>query len=198
MFTGLIEEMGTVEAAGAAGDGYTLRIAARTVLDDATFGASIAVEGVCLSLTDFGADWFEVGLAPETLRRTTLGALAPGDRVNLERSVLPTTRMGGHYVQGHVDGVGRVAGRRPDGDAVAFDIEVPADLARYIVEKGYVAVDGASLTVTADRPDGFSLMLIAHSQPLVTLGTKLPGAQVNIEVDILAKYTEKLIEGRRT
>lgn len=196
MFTGLVEEMGEIVRAGPDGDGFVMEIAANTVLADATFGASICVEGVCLSITSFSEEKFAVGLAPETLSRTSLGSLSSGDKVNLERSVLPTTRLGGHYVQGHVDGTGTITSVTPDGDARNIAIRTREGLMRYIVEKGYVAVDGTSLTVTATGPDWFSLTLISHTQDLVTLGLKAEGEPVNIEVDIMAKYAEKILEGR--
>ncbi|MEM9232704.1 MAG: riboflavin synthase [Pseudomonadota bacterium] len=196
MFTGLVEEMGSVVTIGPDGDGFTIEIAAGTVLSDVKFGDSILVEGVCLSVTEFTDTSFKVGLAPETLNRTALGRLAAGDRVNLERSLLPTTRLGGHYVQGHVDGTGTVKEMRPDADALWVTIGTSPELMRFIVRKGYISVDGTSLTVVDTGPDWFSLTLIAHTQPLVTLGHKQPGAAVNLEVDIMAKYAEKFLAER--
>ncbi len=196
MFTGLVEEMGVIESAGPDGDGYTLSIAAKTVLDDATFGASICVNGVCLSITSFDETRFSVGLAPETLKRTNLGELKAGDRVNLERSVLPTTRLGGHYVQGHVDGTGEIASITPDADALWFKIKCDPGLMKYIVEKGYICVDGTSLTVVETGADWFTLTLIAHSQELVVLAQKAVGDRVNLEVDIMAKFAEKILTAR--
>ncbi|RFB05652.1 riboflavin synthase [Parvularcula marina] len=196
MFTGLVEEMGTVRRAGPEGDGYILDIAADTVLEDVRFGDSISVEGVCLSVTEFDRTRFKVGLAPETLNRTTLGDLKEGDRVNLERSLLPTTRLGGHYVQGHVDGTGWIREVRPDGDALWVIIDTSPEIMHYIVRKGYISVDGTSLTVVETGTDWFSLTLISHTQPLVTLGTKKPGDRVNLETDIMAKYAEKALAGR--
>lgn len=196
MFTGLVEEMGDVLSVGPEGDGFTIEIRTKTILEDVKFGDSILVEGVCLSVTEFSANSFKVGLAPETLNKTTLGDLAPGSRVNLERSLLPTTRLGGHYVQGHVDGTGELRDIRPDGDALWVTIGTKPELMRYIVRKGYIAVDGTSLTVVETGPDWFSLTLISHTQPLVTLGQKKAGDRVNLEVDIMAKYAEKFLEGR--
>ncbi|MBB4660039.1 riboflavin synthase [Parvularcula dongshanensis] len=197
MFTGLVEEMGTVRGVTRGEDSFTLEIGAGVVLDDVKLGDSIAVNGVCLSVTEFGADWFRVGLAPETLRRTDLGDLTEGMRVNLERSVLPTTRMGGHYVQGHVDGTGRIASFEREADALWVRIETDPALMKYVVEKGYVAVDGTSLTVVETGADWFTLTLVAHTQPLIVLPTKAPGDRVNIEADIMAKYAEKILEARR-
>lgn len=196
MFTGLVEEMGEVLRTGPDGEGFAMEIAARTVLDDVRFGASIAVEGVCLSVTAFSDDRFSVGLAPETLLRTTLGDLKASDRVNLERSVLPTTRLGGHYVQGHVDGVGEIQTIERDADALLITIAAPQAVCRYIVSKGYIAVDGTSLTVIDAGQDYFTLTLISHTQDLVTLARKVPGDRVNLETDIMAKYAEKILRER--
>lgn len=197
MFTGLVEEMGTVQFAGPDGAGFRLTIAAQTVLEGVRFGDSINVNGVCLSVTEFDETHFSVGLAPETLRLTALDQLAPGDPVNLERAVLPTTRLGGHYVQGHVDGVGQLRDLTEEGDALLMTISAPAGLMKYIVRKGYVAVDGTSLTVIDTGDDWFTLTLISHSQSLVVLGKKTVGAPVNLEVDIMAKYAEKIIQAGR-
>ena len=196
MFTGLVEEMGRVVTAGPDGEGFSLEIEAKVVLEDVRFGDSILVEGVCLSVTEFSENRFKVGLAPETLSRTTLGSLKAGDAVNLERSLLPTARLGGHYVQGHVDGTGAVQDVRPDGDARWVTIETSPEIMRYIVPKGYISVDGTSLTVVETGADWFSLTLISHTQPLVTLGLKGRGAGVNLEVDIMAKFAEKILKER--
>lgn len=196
MFTGLVEEMGTVRRVERGEDSFTLTIGADVVMGDMTPGCSINTNGVCLSVTEFGDDWFKVGLAPETLKKTSLGALSEGGPVNLERSVTPTSRMGGHYVQGHVDGTGSVASIERDADALLVRIGCPAALMKYVVPKGYVAVDGTSLTVIDTGPDWFTLTLVAHTQPLVVLPTKQSGDPVNIEVDIMAKYAEKILEAR--
>lgn len=192
MFTGLVEEIGTVRAAGRVGEGWRLEIAAKTALGNVRIGDSIAVDGVCLTVIAHDPFGFSVGLAPETLYRTTLGDLAPGARVNLERAVLPTTRLGGHYVQGHVDAAGVIAGFRPDRDALWIKIAAPRNLMRYIVPKGFIAVDGASLTIVNAGEDWFDLTLIAYSREKLTLPAKPVGGQVNLEVDILAKYVERL------
>ncbi len=196
MFTGLVEEMGRVLFAGPDGDGFRLTIEAKTVLEDVKFGDSINVNGVCLSVTEFAEDRFSVGLAPETLRLTSLQELSEGHPVNLERSVLPTTRLGGHYVQGHVDGTGTIAAVDREADALLIKITAPADLMKYIVRKGYISIDGTSLTVIDTGGDWFTLTLIAHTQELVVLPTKKVGDLVNLEVDIMAKYAEKIIEAR--
>ncbi|MEO0399891.1 MAG: riboflavin synthase [Pseudomonadota bacterium] len=195
MFTGLIEEIGEITAIGPDGDGFSITVSADTVLQGAQLGDSIAVNGVCLTLTAHDDKTFQVGLAPETLKKTNLGDLAPGVAVNLERALLPTTRMGGHYVQGHVDGTGRIAEFRPDNDALWMKIETPPALMRYIVPKGYAAIDGASLTVVHTGADWFDVTLIAYSQEKLILPRKKPGDRVNLEVDILAKYVERLVTG---
>ena len=196
MFTGLIEEMGTVVSLDEKPDGVDLTIRGPKTLEDAHLGDSIAVQGVCLTITRFDEDTATYGLAPETLRRTSLGILKEGDPVNLERACLPITRLGGHYVQGHVDGTGTLRDIREDGDALWVTIDAPKDLLTYIVEKAYVAIDGTSLTVTAVDEQSFSVMLVRHTQPLITLPTKKPGDPVNLEVDIMAKFAEKIIKER--
>ncbi len=196
MFTGIVEEMGTVRAPDGGADGWRLAIAARTVLDGIRLGDSIAVDGACLTVTDIAEDGFAVGLSPETLRRTNLGALVVGDRVNLERSLEAGGRMGGHYVQGHVDSIGRVVEKRPEGDSLRMWFEAPEHLMPYIVEKGYISLDGASLTVTDRSGTRFGVALVAYTQEMIGLPTKPVGATVNIEVDVIAKYVESLLEGR--
>eukprot|EP00038_Savillea_parva_P006594 m.164708 g.164708 ORF g.164708 m.164708 type:complete len:422 (-) comp12460_c0_seq1:179-1444(-) len=204
-FTGIVEEIGTVldvhTAAdlklwdGSVGKGMVLKIGCAKVTQGAYIGCSIAVNGVCLTVTSFEPNaFFTANCAPETLRLTNLGDLLPGSSVNLERAMAATDRNSGHTVQGHVDGVGTVVGKRPDGEALWVTIGVPTELAKYIVKKGYIAVDGTSLTVTeVDRtatPPRFSVMLVAHTQQCVTLPSKEAGSSVNIEVDVVSKYVE--------
>ncbi len=196
MFTGIVEEMGQIRALDRVGDGTRHSIAARTVLDGDQLGDSIAVDGVCLTVTDLAADGFTVGLSPETLQRTNIGERLVGDRVNLERSLQAGARMGGHYVQGHVDGVARVVETRPEGDSLSMWFSAPAALLPYIVEKGYISLDGASLTITERRDDRFGVALVAYTRQMIVLPTKPVGATVNIEVDVIAKYVESLLEGR--
>ena len=193
MFTGLVEEMGTIAAVTRTDDSYTLVIRARTVLDGVKFGDSINVDGVCLSVTDFDDDSFTVGLAPETLKRTSLGRLAQGDGVNLERAATPATRLGGHYVQGHVDATGEIVEFREDHDALWVTIRTAPELLKYIVTKGYITIDGVSLTVVETGADWFNVTLIAHTRELIVLPRKKQGDLVNLEVDIIAKYVEKLV-----
>ena len=195
MFTGIVEEIGTVQDLRH-GDGVTLRVAAQRVLGGVQLGDSIAVDGTCLTVTDFGADWFEVGLSPETLRRTSLGDLVVGSGANLERALAAGQRMGGHYVQGHVDGTGQILERVPDGNSLRVSFSVPPQLERYVVEKGFIAIDGVSLTVTEVGSGRFGVVLVEYTQSAVTLPRKAIGARVNLEVDVLAKYVERLLEAR--
>jgi riboflavin synthase len=211
VFTGIVEEVGTLvvrEDLGRVGDGgaAVLQIRARTVLQDVSLGDSIAVNGVCLTVTgvqpdaDGGGIW-STDVMAETLRRSSLGSAEPGAPVNLERAVTPQTRLGGHIVQGHVDGVGVVLGRTPGEHWEVVRIAVPADLARYVVEKGSIAVDGVSLTVSAvsaaDDPEPwFEISLIPTTLRETTLGARVPGEPVNLEVDVIAKYVERLMGGR--
>lgn len=195
MFTGLVEEIGVVDAVGHKGDHFDLTIGAETVLDGVALGDSIAINGVCLTVTAFDKENFTVGLAPETLKRTNLGDLAEGAPVNLERSLLPTTRLGGHFVQGHVDATGVIKSFRPDKDALWLTVETDPALMRYIVTKGYITIDGTSLTVVDTGADWFNVTLINYTQQKIILPRKKPGDRVNLEVDILAKYVERLTGG---
>ena len=193
MFTGIVEELGRVIALEPSEDSARLTVEGPLVTTDARHGASIAVNGVCLTVVDHEADRFTVDVMAETLRRSSLGALGAGDRVNLERAMAASDRFGGHIVQGHVDGTGlildRVAGDRWE----VVRIGMPPALARYVVEKGSITVDGVSLTVTEVDADSFSVSLIPTTLELTTLGHKGVGAPVNLEVDVLAKYVERLL-----
>ncbi len=195
MFTGIVEEVGRVVETRFDQEHPQLAIACRAVLEGARTGDSIAVDGACLTVERFDGEGFTVGLMPETLRRTALGALRPGSTVNLERSLAADGRIGGHFVQGHIDGAGTVTGRREEGAALIVTIAVPPALARYIVEKGYIAVDGASLTVVEATPEWFSVSLVRHTREHSTLAGKAVGDGVNLEVDILGKYVERFTGG---
>jgi riboflavin synthase len=186
MFTGIVEELGSV----ASREGGRLRIRATTVLDGAALGDSTAVNGCCLTVVAFdaGAGWWEADVTDETYARTDLGQLAQGDPVNLERPVRLEDRLGGHLVQGHVDAVGEIVTPAPD-----LRVRMPTELLRYVVEKGSITVDGVSLTVVDVLADGFTVALIPHTAAVTTLGHKGPGATVNLEVDVIAKYTERLL-----
>jgi riboflavin synthase len=187
MFTGIVEELGTVDSKG----GSRLRIGASKVLEGARIGDSIAVNGCCLTVVAQGEGWWEADVSDETFVRTNLGDLAPGAPVNLERPVRLADRLGGHLVQGHVDAVGEIVTASPD-----LQVRMPGDLVRYVVEKGSITVDGVSLTVVKALDDGFTVALIPHTAAVTTLGRKGPGDRVNLEVDVMAKYAERLIEAR--
>jgi riboflavin synthase len=184
MFTGIVEELGTVVSR----EGARLRIAADLVVEDAKIGDSTAVNGCCLTVVDVGDGWWEADVVDESYARTNLGDLAPGHRVNLERPVRLADRLGGHVVQGHVDGVGEIVTPAPE-----LRVRMPAGMARYVVEKGSITVDGVSLTVVAALDDGFTVAVIPHTAEVTTLGIKGPGDRVNLEVDIMAKYVERLL-----
>jgi len=196
MFTGIVEETGTVRHCRPDGAGFELAIDARVVLDDTKLGDSIAVNGVCLTVTALDDGGFVTGLAPETRSRTNLDTLAPGARVNLERSVTPSTRMGGHFVQGHVDATGTISAFRPDADALWVTVEAPAELMRYVVPKGYITLDGTSLTVVDVGETSFSVTLVAYTRAHIVLPTRAVGDAINIEVDVLGKYVERLVAHR--
>ena len=197
MFTGIVEEMGTVRSCETVrtewGDGARLSIAARKVLEGWYLGASIAVNGCCLTLVDRGndadGDWWATDLSAETLDRTALSSLRPGDRVNLERPLALGERLGGHLVLGHIDCIGEVVAAAPD-----LVIRIPPAQMRYIVEKGSIGVDGISLTAFDLTADTFRVAVIPHTANVTTLGFVQPGALVNIELDILAKHVERLLE----
>jgi riboflavin synthase len=194
MFTGIVETVGTITAVTAAGAAARMRIAAGTLdLGDVRPGDSIAVGGPCLTVVELGADSFAVDVSGETLARTTLGRRRAGDRVNLEKALRLSDRLGGHLVSGHVDGSGTVLGREPRGEYVRFEIGVPAALARYLAFKGSVAVDGVSLTVNAAGDDRFEVLTIPHTLARTTLGALRAGDEVNIEVDLVARYLERLL-----
>jgi riboflavin synthase len=198
VFTGIVEELGRVVAVQPLGDSARLRIAGPLVTSDAGHGASIAVNGVCLTVVEEGSEAAEAGeftadVMAETLVKSSLGALVPGDRVNLERPMQLGARLGGHLVQGHVDGVGEVLERIPGEHWEVVRISLPEHLARYVVDKGSITVDGISLTVVAAGKDDFTVSLIPTTLDLTTLGRKQPGAPVNLEVDVIAKYTERLL-----
>ena len=191
MFTGIVEELGTVLAVEPAEDVVRLTVQGPVVTSDAKHGDSIAVNGVCLTVVDAAEgdrDRFTVDVVQETVRRSALKAVQAGDRVNLERAMALGDRLGGHIVQGHVDGTAVL--RSSEGDLTRFDL--PGGLSRYLVEKGSITVDGISLTVVDAEPDGFSVALIPTTRELTTLGVRQPGEEVNIEVDVLAKHLERL------
>jgi riboflavin synthase len=197
LFTGIIEELGAVEWLAKQTAGARLRVRCARVLEDLKPGSSIAVNGVCLTAVELGRDSFSADLAPETLRRSNLGDLAPGARVNLERPLSPTDRLSGHIVQGHVDGTGEFLSLEQLGDENWWlKIRVPAELDRYLVFKGSIAIDGISLTIASLERDILGVTIIPHTYQNTTLGTHKPGDRVNLECDVLAKHVEKLLESR--
>lgn len=197
MFTGIVEELGKVGHRTERGEGVRLEIEASSVLSDVSDGASIAVNGCCLTVVDSGADWWAAHVQPESLRRTCLGALQVGDPVNLERPVRLSDRLGGHLVQGHVDATGSLGRRKAlDDGSVEMHFGAPSEILRYVVGKGSIAVDGISLTVTTVDADGFGVAVIPHTLEVTNLGTKGEGACVNLEVDLIAKYVERLVAPR--
>ncbi|TCR13800.1 riboflavin synthase [Streptomyces sp. BK205] len=193
MFTGIVEELGEITAIENLGDSCRFRVRGPVVTEGAKHGDSIAVNGVCLTVVEHDADWFTADVMAETLDRSSLGALAEGSRVNLERPMALGARLGGHIVQGHVDGTGQVLERKPSENWEIIRISLPADLTRYVVEKGSITVDGISLTVVDAGPDYFTVSLIPTTLDLTTLGIKQPGDPVNLEVDVVAKYVERLL-----
>jgi riboflavin synthase len=191
MFTGIVEEVGSVKSV----EPGRLVIAALTVMDDLSLGDSISVSGACLTVASRDDDSFSVDVVPETLRRTNLGSLAAGDGVNLERSLAMGGRLGGHIVQGHVDATGTIDGIEVEREALLVSVGAPMSVMRYVVEKGFIAVDGTSLTVVNCFDRGFTVTLIPYTRANTVLGARRVGDSVNLEVDILAKYVERLQSG---
>ncbi|MFI8007117.1 riboflavin synthase [Streptomyces sp. NPDC086010] len=193
MFTGIVEELGEITAVETLGDASRFRLRGPVVTEDAKHGDSIAVNGVCLTVVETGDGEFTADVMAETLKRSSLGALATGSRVNLERPMALGGRLGGHIVQGHVDGTGHIVERTPSEHWELVKISLPGHLTRYVVEKGSITVDGVSLTVVDAGSDHFTISLIPTTLGLTTLGFKQPGDPVNLEVDVLAKYVERLL-----
>jgi riboflavin synthase len=192
LFTGIVEEVGTVNSIGSG----KLAVSASVVLEGTRLGDSIAVNGTCLTATALDAGSFSVDVMPETLKRTNLGQLRPGSKVNLERALLVGGRVGGHLVQGHVDAAGTVASLVTEGKAIIATFSAPPEILRYVVEKGFIAVDGVSLTVVGHDRSSFGVSLVGYTLKNTILGSRKVGDQVNLEVDIIAKYVERLREGR--
>lgn len=192
MFTGIIEELGTVASIQTRDDGARIRVASELVTSDTNEGDSIAVNGVCLTALDVSPEGFSADLSQETLDRSTLGTLAEGSRVNLERAVTPSTRLGGHIVQGHVDGRGTFISAEKNGDFYTVKIGYPEELARYLVLKGSVAVEGISLTIASLGDDHFDIAVIPKTWQMTNLSTLKPGDAVNLEADVIAKYVERM------
>jgi riboflavin synthase len=193
MFTGIVEELGTVAAVEDQGDAVRLTVRAATALDGTRLGDSIAVNGCCLTVVAIEGDTWTADVMQETLDMTSLKGVGPGDRVNLERAMTPDKRLGGHLVQGHVDGVGSVVRREASDHWEVVEISMPAELARYVVPKGSITVDGVSLTVVDDGSDSFTVSLIPETLARTTLGSRQPGDRVNLETDVIARHVEKLM-----
>lgn len=195
MFTGIIEELGTVKAVNKGRDSAVLQVQASEVTGDLKIGDSVSVNGVCLTVIDFTDKAFSAEVMAETLRKANLGKLKTGDRVNLERALRPSDRLGGHLVSGHIDGVGRVKSIAKEDIATVFTIEAPEEVLRYMIKKGSIAVDGISLTVVDFDVSSFRVSIIPHTASLTTLGAKKAGDTVNLESDMIAKYVERLFPG---
>jgi riboflavin synthase len=194
VFTGIIEELGRIQAIHHREGGARLEIAAEAVVTEARVGDSIAVNGCCVTVVERGDSWWAADAVIETLQRTALGALEPGDPVNLERPLRLSDHLGGHLVQGHVDAVGRIVARTPLADgSTRITFSAPPDVLRYVVEKGSIAIDGISLTVAALDDESIDVAVIPHTLAVTTLGHKQPGAAVNLEADLIAKYVERLL-----
>ncbi|GAA4804949.1 riboflavin synthase [Nocardioides caeni] len=193
MFTGIVEELGTVTVVEDQGDAVRLTIACDVAISDAALGDSIAVNGCCLTVADLTATTWTADVMAESLAKTSLGGIAVGDQVNLERAVTAETRLGGHIVQGHVDGVGEIVSRSPSEHWEVVEIALPAEMGRYLVDKGSITVDGTSLTVVEAGDASFTVSLIPETLARTTLGFRAVGDRVNLEVDVIAKHVEKLV-----
>jgi riboflavin synthase len=196
VFTGIVREVGRVEAVDRDGSGVRLRVHARETAARTTLGDSVAVSGVCLTAVTVSGGSLAFDAVPETLRRTTLGRLRPGSEVNVEPALRAGEPLGGHIVQGHVDGVGLVRSLEPEGDGMRLELEVRPEILRYCVEKGSIAIEGVSLTIAGLGDDSLAIALVPHTLAVTTLGRLTPGDPVNLEADVLAKHVERLLEGR--
>ncbi|BCR04765.1 riboflavin synthase subunit alpha [Desulfuromonas versatilis] len=195
MFTGLIEDLGSIREMQRGADSVRLKVATRLPMEEIRMGESIAVNGICLTVVAFGGGTFSADVSPETLSRSNLGRISPGSRVNLERALRLSDRLGGHLVSGHIDAVAEIAERYQEGNAVRFRFAVPGEISRYVVEKGSIAVDGISLTVNSVTAESFTVAVIPHSLAMTTLQERVVGDLVNIETDLIGKYVERLLKG---
>ena len=195
MFTGIIESLGKVDSLQSVGGDVRLRIGTSLDMSDVHLGDSIATNGICLTVIEWGENWYAADVSRESLNRTTLGTWKVGQRVNVEKAMLPTTRFGGHIVSGHVDAVGEITVVREDARSIYYEVTAPAEIAKYLAEKGSVTVDGISLTINHLRGNVISLNLIPHTAERTNIGTWKTGAKVNLEVDVLARYIERLMLG---
>lgn len=197
MFSGIVEEIGRVERVAQSSAGLALTVSCSKVLDGTILGDSIAVDGVCLTVASMTATSFTANIQPVTARLSNLGSRRIGDRLNLERAVAAGQRLGGHYVQGHVDGMGTITAKRGEGASLLVDVSVPDEVLRYVVERGFIAVDGASLTVMSLGSESFAVSLVYHTQQNITLPDLPVGTVVNLEMDVIAKYVERLVSPYR-
>ena len=197
MFTGIIEELGTIKAIRSQSGGMRLSVSGKVVFDGMKIGDSMAVNGACLTVTEFNSSVFSADVSRETADKTTIGKLRVGDRVNLERPMRLSDRLGGHLIAGHVDGVGVIRGIMNKGDGILFTFEAPKEVTRYLIYKGSVAIDGISLTVNEVLGNRFSLTIIPHTAKMTTLGFKKIGDTVNLEADLLGKYVERFLESKK-
>lgn len=195
MFTGIIESLGKVESVQSVGGDVRLRIGTELDMSDVHLGDSIATNGICLTVIEWGENWYAADVSRESLNRTTLGTWNVGQRVNVEKAMLPTTRFGGHIVSGHVDAVGEITVVREDARSIYYEVTAPVEIAKYLAEKGSVTVDGISLTINHLRGNIISLNLIPHTADRTNIGTWKTGVKVNLEVDVLARYIERLMLG---
>jgi len=196
VFTGIVRELGSVESVDGGAGGVRVRLRAAATAEGAALGDSVALNGVCLTVTAVSGELLAFDAVPETLRRTSLGRLAAGSPVNVEPALRAGEPLGGHIVQGHVDGVGRVRALEPEGDGRRLIVEAPPEILRYCVEKGSIGVEGVSLTIAALGPDAFEIALVPHTLEATTLGSLASGDEVNLEVDVIAKYVERLLQAR--
>ncbi|PJC86501.1 riboflavin synthase [Vibrio sp. HA2012] len=197
MFTGIIEAVGTLTAITPKGEDVSITVeTGKLDMSDVKLGDSIATNGVCLTVVDYGANRYTADLSLETLKMTGFTQYKVGDKVNLEKAMLPTTRFGGHIVSGHVDGVGEIIERNPVGRAIEFWVQMPQELSRYVAQKGSVTVDGISLTVNGLRKNAFKLTIVPHTSEETTMDAFQVGRKVNLEVDVLARYLERLLQGQ--
>ncbi|CAE6954664.1 Riboflavin synthase alpha chain [Vibrio sp. B1REV9] len=198
MFTGIVEAVGKLAAITPKGEDITVTVeVGKLDMSDVKLGDSIATNGVCLTVVDFGSNYYSADLSLETLNKTGFAAYQVGDKVNLEKAMLPTTRFGGHIVSGHVDGVGVIVERNQVGRAIEFWVEMPAEISKYVAEKGSITVDGISLTVNDLRKNGFKLTIVPHTSEETTIDQFHVGRKVNLEVDVLARYMERLLQGQQ-
>jgi riboflavin synthase len=196
MFTGIVRELGTVESLDGNAEGARLRVRAPLTAESAAVGDSVALNGVCLTVVERRGEVLSFDAVPETLSRSTLGRLRPSVEINVEPALRAGDPLGGHMVQGHVDGLGTVRSLEPEGDGMRLAVAAAPAILRYCVEKGSIAVEGVSLTVAALRADSFEVALVPHTLAVTTLGSLEPGGEVNLEVDVLAKYVERLVGSR--